>query len=366
MISEPKYGTDALNMQTTFEIIGDKVKIKGIKHWQGLTGQADYWIVAGRMICNNAMAKHISLCVVPKQLVRHELFKTQGLSIIQYGKNFLDLEVPIENLFEDSLNSNTPLLDILNRSRMQFSGMAIGYLKKILRKTEIQTSRRAIRGKKLKSVPSVQKSISLLQVYYTITKACNQYAAVNSGIEFDLSTETIIANSIKITVTDFMHKASDLNIQLSGGNSFKAGHFGFQGLIDSRPFEIFEGPNDMLINQIGRMSLIGMRKNTITNVQDFINEIVLNNAKSDSSKKLQTSCNYTIDCNKSNIKDYSNIIGRLVTILLNTYFVYNLKSQKFNDYLINNALIYLENRFEIEVFKLNNDLPLHQYQTVIV
>ncbi|HIX53808.1 MAG TPA: acyl-CoA/acyl-ACP dehydrogenase, partial [Candidatus Sphingobacterium stercoripullorum] len=45
MITEKAYGSDALNMQTSYTLEDDKYKIKGQKHWQGLSGAADYWLV---------------------------------------------------------------------------------------------------------------------------------------------------------------------------------------------------------------------------------------------------------------------------------------------------------------------------------
>jgi alkylation response protein AidB-like acyl-CoA dehydrogenase len=38
MITEPDYGSDALNMKTQNKLEGEKYHIKGTKHWQGLTG----------------------------------------------------------------------------------------------------------------------------------------------------------------------------------------------------------------------------------------------------------------------------------------------------------------------------------------
>jgi len=48
MISEPAHGSDALNMTTQHSQVNGKVSIKGKKHWQGLSGDADYWLVASR------------------------------------------------------------------------------------------------------------------------------------------------------------------------------------------------------------------------------------------------------------------------------------------------------------------------------
>lgn len=364
MISEPKHGTDAMNMQTTFERVGDKIRIRGVKHWQGLTGQADFWLVAGRMIQNQKLDKKISFCVVPQELVEYELYETQGLSLIQYGKNYLDLEVPAANFLEESDSSANKLLDILNRSRMQFTGMAIGYMKKILLKTEIQASQRLIRGKSISSIPSVQTAMSILQVYYTITRACNYYSSKNSGVEFDLSTETIIANSTKVTVTDFMQKSSDSNIQLSGGNSFLAGHFGFEGLKDSRPFCIFEGPNDMLLNQIGRLAIIGMRRSKMTNLRDYILNVVFAKSHVDLPENMPSSCDYTIEFDKMNQTGYASCVGKLTSDLVNIHLLYNLQSRGFDQYLIDNAIIYLENKFKSELYNLQNNSPLLSYQSV--
>ncbi|MDD4606011.1 MAG: acyl-CoA dehydrogenase family protein, partial [Dysgonamonadaceae bacterium] len=48
MITEPDFGSDALSMQTHYTEKDDKFHLKGTKHWAGLTGWADYWIVTAR------------------------------------------------------------------------------------------------------------------------------------------------------------------------------------------------------------------------------------------------------------------------------------------------------------------------------
>ena len=48
MITEPGFGSDALNMQTSFTNLGDRYKLQGTKHWAGLTGWAEYWLLTAR------------------------------------------------------------------------------------------------------------------------------------------------------------------------------------------------------------------------------------------------------------------------------------------------------------------------------
>ncbi|MFN2312798.1 MAG: acyl-CoA dehydrogenase family protein, partial [Spirochaetia bacterium] len=52
MITEPDYGSDALRMQTSFDYNEEKdsYSIDGLKHWAGLTGWADYWLITARGI----------------------------------------------------------------------------------------------------------------------------------------------------------------------------------------------------------------------------------------------------------------------------------------------------------------------------
>src|SRR5690554_5425747 len=48
MITEPDFGSDALNMQTSYRETPEGYRIQGVKHWQGLTGLADFWVIASR------------------------------------------------------------------------------------------------------------------------------------------------------------------------------------------------------------------------------------------------------------------------------------------------------------------------------
>ena len=48
MITEPDFGTDALSMRTSFSETDKGYSLKGSKHWGGLTGLADFWLVTAR------------------------------------------------------------------------------------------------------------------------------------------------------------------------------------------------------------------------------------------------------------------------------------------------------------------------------
>src|SRR5690554_6401847 len=48
MITEPEYGSDALNMHTSFTKKNNLYHLKGTKHWAGLTGWAEFWLLTAR------------------------------------------------------------------------------------------------------------------------------------------------------------------------------------------------------------------------------------------------------------------------------------------------------------------------------
>jgi alkylation response protein AidB-like acyl-CoA dehydrogenase len=48
MITEPDFGSDALNMKTSYTEENNHFHVTGTKHWAGLTGWADYWLLTAR------------------------------------------------------------------------------------------------------------------------------------------------------------------------------------------------------------------------------------------------------------------------------------------------------------------------------
>ena len=85
-----------------------------------------------------------------------------------------------------------------------------------------------------------------------------------AGIENDLSSEGLEANAVKSVVTDLMQEAAQSVVQLVGAKAYKLDHIAGRGTADSRPFQIFEGSNDILYAQnfrsLGKVDEKGQRK----------------------------------------------------------------------------------------------------------
>lgn len=65
---------------------------------------------------------------------------------------------------------------------------------------------------------------------------------------------------MKALVTDMMQESAQLYVQLSGAKGYRMSHIGGRGIMDSRPFQIFEGSNEMLYTQIAEGILKDMKK----------------------------------------------------------------------------------------------------------
>ena len=90
MITEPDYGTDALNMQTSYTEKEDGYHVQGTKHWAGLTGWADFWLITARRSDGNGnLGRDIDFFVAdsnrPDQMIEvEEVYQNLGLYMIPY------------------------------------------------------------------------------------------------------------------------------------------------------------------------------------------------------------------------------------------------------------------------------------------
>ena len=278
MITEPEYGSDALNMRTNYTATEEGYAIKGIKHWQGLTGMADYWLVTSRKnLGNGELARDIDFFVTdnanPTEHIHVEhLFPNLGLYMIPYGKNILDLQVPADQKLNPESTGIKMMLDILHRSRMQFPGMGMGFIKRMLDESIKQCDTRIVGSGNLLSLDAIQQQVSKIQTAYSLCSGMCARSSQVSSIANNLATEALEANAMKALVTDLMQESAQIAVQVSGANGYKLSHVGARGIIDSRPFQIFEGSNEMLYTQIAGNFLKLMKKKKETSVYNFLTE----------------------------------------------------------------------------------------------
>lgn len=339
MITEPNYGSDALNMKTFYKETGDGFTIKGTKHWQGLTGLANFWLIAARKEQDNGeLGRDIDffICDVSQdkqKIVVEELFDNPGLYMIPYGLNKLDLEVPQNYKLQPETTGIKMMLDILHRSRMQFPGMGMGFIKRMLDEAIDHCKNRIVGTANLLSIDQVQFQIARIQSAYTICSAMCAKSSGISGIDHNLATEGLEANSMKAVVTDLMQESAQLLVQVSGANGYKTTHIGGRGIMDSRPFQIFEGSNEMLYTQIADIVTRLMKKQKQSQFFEFLKHF---SPTSESCLHFKEFLSFSIDgvISQRKMVDLGKVIGRLVSV----GYVLELENKGFRKDLVSNCI----------------------------
>lgn len=319
MITEPSHGSDALNMQTFYREQEYGYMLNGTKHWQGLTGSANYWLIAARKeMSNGNLGRDIDFFVCDtakekQQIDVAEYYDALGLYMIPYGKNKIDIELPATAKLEPQSTGIKMLLDTLHRSRMQFPGMGMGFIKRMLDDAIRHCKNRLISAGNLLSLDQVEYQISRIQSAYTMCSAMCFRSSAISSLEKDLSGDGLEANCIKAVVTDLMQESSQILVQVTGANGYRISNVGGRGIMDSRPFQIFEGANEMLYIQIADMFTKLMKKHKEFHLFEFLKSFRLTAA---SALHFKKDISFTLNTNLSQRKllDLGKILGRIVSV----------------------------------------------------
>ena len=339
MITEPDYGSDALNMQTSHEKIGSKYHIQGIKHWQGLTGLADYWLMTCRAKKDNGeLGRDLDFFICDEQqpeqrIIVEEYFNNIGLYPIPYGRNKVDIKVPEEFRLIPETTGLKLMMDLLHRSRLQFPGMATGFLRRMMEESLQQCTTRYVSGKPLIALDHIKHQIANLQSAFTVSSAMCSRSVEISSITNNVAGDGIEANSMKAYITDLMHYSAQTLTQLCGAKGYKEEHLGARGIVDSRPFQIFEGTNEMLYSQISEMVLKLMGRKKISNLSEFLKDFSLTDKAISYFKSL---LNFSVE---SGISQRKNVdLGKILSRIISANMVINLGAKGFRQDLVTNCI----------------------------
>lgn len=346
MITEPNFGSDALKMQTSYQALGDgNVRVQGVKHWGGLTGRADFWLLTARKKTpKGELVRDIDFFVYDhetKGIEVEEYFKSLGLYLIPYGRNNIDAVIPEDNKLQPKSSGIKMMLDVLHRSRTQFPGMAMGFLHRIMDEAMEHCKTRMVGGVSLFNYDQVKKRLSDLQAAFTVCSAMCHFGSQRAALENDLSGDDITSNSIKSVVTDLMQDASQSLLQLVGAKGYSLDHIAGRSIVDSRPFQIFEGSNDILYQQISESVLKGMRKLKQNNLADYLSSISITDKAAD---VLRSALDFQVDWKLAQHKLVS--LGKVLSRVVSMQFVLNLQESGFNGELIKGAVQHLSEEIE--------------------
>ncbi|WP_075591421.1 acyl-CoA dehydrogenase [Labilibacter marinus] len=339
MITEPDFGSDALGMQTSCERQGSNYHVKGTKHWQGLTGLADYWLITSRnKTAKGDLARDIDFFVCDvqqpnQQIIVEEYYNNLGLYPIPYGKNKVDVIIPEQYKLQPVSSGLNLMMDLLHRSRYQFPGMGMGFIRRMLDDAIEHCKTRIVSGKPLIKLDQVQHQINKIQSAFTVCSAMCSRSAEYAGVEKNLGADAIEANSMKAYVTDLMQSSAQILTQLKGANGYKAESVSSRGIIDSRPFRIFEGSNDMLYTQISEMVTKLMVRKKELNLSSFLKGFNLTEKVSEQFKGL---IDFTID--PKVVQRKSVDLGKILSRIVSANMVVSMAEKGFRNDLITNSI----------------------------
>ncbi len=339
MITEPDFGSNALNMQTYYTESDDYYHLKGTKHWAGLTGTADYWLLtARRKSPGGDLMRDIDFFIsdnnkTGQRIEVEEYFENLGLYMIPYGRNKIDVKIPHLYRLEPKTTGISMMLDTLHRSRLEIPAMAMGFIKRMLDEAIKHCETRFIGAKSLFNYDQVQQRLASIQSAYTITSAICAHSSDNAGVEVDLTPHGLKANSVKTVVTDLMQDAAQQLFQLVGAKAYKQDHIAGRAIVDSRPFQIFEGSNDMLYAQISESVVKLMKQAKESNLFQFLKNYSLTGKSVEHIKEL---LNFNLDTQlpQRKLVELGKVLGRIVSMEM----VIDLGLKGFNPELIANSI----------------------------
>jgi len=341
MITEPDFGSDALSMHTSFTEKNGAFHIRGKKHWAGLTGMADFWLLTARKKTESgSLMRDIDMFICDvsapnQQIVVEEYFENLGLYQIPYGRNHIDVYIPEEQRLIPRTNGIQMLLDLLHRSRFQFPGMGLGFIKRILDEAIAHTKSRVVGNKHLFDYDQVQHRLTKLQANFTICSAFCLKSGEIAGIENDLSTLGLEANITKSVTSDMMQESAQSLLQLVGAKGYKLNHIAGRSVVDSRPFQIFEGSNDILYHQIADSVLKLMKTAKEKSMYQFLKGYTTRAAD-----RIKELVNFDVEAPlvQRKLVEFGQVISRIVSMDLVLY----LEESGFRKDLIDNTLIVLK------------------------
>lgn len=266
MMTEPDYGTNIMGIVSSFRAEGSGYRLKGLKHWAGLSGVGEYWLVSARKERETgALGRDVDFFIVRSDQPGYRLEKfypAAGLTSITYGLTSFDVALPAENKLCGPGTNIRVMYDILNRSRISISSIAAGATRRLVDEAAQWCAERVVFGKPLLGYEQVQYRLAEMQAIGTICSAACAFAGAmldaHEGPEPFI--EMLTANIVKVTTSDLLQASAQSGVQLRGGQGFRKDHYTGKAFVDSRPFQIFEGSNDVLYEAISAQLIGEARK----------------------------------------------------------------------------------------------------------
>jgi hypothetical protein len=229
--------------------------------------------------------------------------------------------------------------------------MSTGYLRRMMDEALDHCKTRMVGGSSLLTYDQVKERVAQLQSYFTVSSAMSMFTSDHVALDTDTSRMDLAANSIKTITTDYMQQAAQSLLQLVGAKGYKLDHIAGRSLIDSRPFQIFEGSNDILYQQISESVIKMMRKMKVTNLYEFLKSYNLTEHAADYFKDL---FDFEVDYQMAQRKlvQLGQAIGRVISLNMTL----QMGAKGFNSDMIANSIKVIQNEVYSIVASFSSNL----------
>jgi len=180
------------------------------------------------------------------------------------------------------------------------------------------------------------------------------YSTKKASCSDDLSGSVVVANSIKALVTDYMQEASQSLMQLFGAKGYKIESWASKAVVDSRPFQIFEGSNDILYQQISEGVCKGMRNLKSRNLYDYLSSYELTTKAAPYFKK---DLSFEIPSNIA--QDKLVQLGRVLARVISIDFTLDLDKPGFSTDLVKSSVEHVRGEVLALVSSFTESLPVN-------
>jgi hypothetical protein len=164
-----------------------------------------------------------------------------------------------------------------------------------------------------------------------------RHSSVRADPATNLASYGLEANSVKTVVTDLMQEASQSLLQLVGAKGYRLDHIAGRSTVDSRPFQVFEGSNDILYIQITEAILKLMKRTRESNLFQFLYSLDLTQRPVDRLKSL-----LDFELRPQLAQRQLVELGRVISRIVSMSFVLDLADKGFRSDLVENSLSMLQ------------------------
>jgi hypothetical protein len=145
------------------------------------------------------------------------------------------------------------------------------------------------------------------------------------------------ANAVKSVSTDLMQEAAQHLFQLVGAKGYKLNHIAGRAIVDSRPFQVFEGSNDILYAQISESVVKLMKQAKETNLYRFLKDFTLTGMSAEHLKEM-VNFDLSPQLPQRKLVELGKVLGRIISMEM----VIEIGNRGFNQDMIGNAMEFLK------------------------